>query len=431
MGGVVAASRRETAQSWLHNKQWDQIFILGGALLVPIPIIAFFALQSLGYSRGICEDLVTILVMVTVGGPHVFATYTRTFFNPRFRREDPGLFAGAFGVLAVVIGALIASAFFDARVLGRPPMQLVMTFFFFWAGIHIIQQNSYCLACYSKLDKTTAVARRRRLWNALDYLVMLGCLYPVAFFRMSMGNPADPTGLTANPDALTTSIVLGLTGSTEFADGYVFRIGKVVPVLPEFAMTSAFWMLITGLFLLVLVLFVFKSVREWSDGTIRWPRFLLVSTTAVVGIGVALMPNLDSSFQGFNAWHSFQYLGLVWLMNRRSYDAGETDSRFVGSISKPGRHWRYYLVALGATLAVIGLVVVLALLIQYFSGGKFLLLGYPEGAAPVEEGTGRTLYRPGSILMAYYMCGFSLLLIHYLHDGFFFFRTRYLVGKPD
>ncbi len=154
MGGIVAASRRETAQSWLHNKQWDQIFILGGALLVPIPIIAFFALQSMGYSPGICEDLVTILVMVTVGGPHVFATYTRTFFNPRFRREDPGLFAGAFGVLAVVVGAVIASAFFDARVLGQPPIQLVMTFFFFWAGIHIIQQNSYFLACYAKLDKT-------------------------------------------------------------------------------------------------------------------------------------------------------------------------------------------------------------------------------------------------------------------------------------
>ncbi len=144
-----------------------------------------------------------------------------------------------------------------------------------------------------------------------------------------------------------------------------------------------------------------------------------------------MMPNLDSSFQGFNAWHSFQYLGLVWLMNRRSYDAGETDSRFVGSISKPGRHWRYYLVALGATVAVIGLIVVLALLIQYFSSGKFLLFGYEAGAAPVEEGTGRPLYRPGSILMAYYMCGFSLLLIHYLHDGFFFFRTRYLVGKRD
>ena len=75
------------------------------------------------------------------------------------------------------------------------------------------------------------------------------------------------------------------------------------------------------------------------------------------------------------------------------------------------------------------MVVAVALLIQYFSSGEFLFLGHPEGAAPVEASTGRPLYRPGSILLGYYMCGFTLLLIHYLHDGFFFFRTRYLVGK--
>ena len=306
-----------------------------------------------------------------------------------------------------------------------------MTFFFFWAGIHVIQQNSYCLACYTKLDKAARATRRNRLWNSVDYLVMLGCLYPVAFFRMSMGNLADATGHTANPDALATQIVVGLTGSQRFANDYVFRIGNVAPVLPEFAMAAACWILISCLFLLVLGLFAVKTVREWRTGTIRWPRFLLVATTAVVGISVALMPNLDSSFQGFNTWHSFQYLGLVWLMNRRSSEAGEIDSRFVGSFSGPGRHWRYYFIALGATIVLIGLIIGVGLLIQYLSEGQFLLFGHADGAGPVEEGTGRPLYRPGSVLLAYYMCGFSLLLIHYLHDGFFFFRTRYLVTSPD
>ena len=428
MGGV--ALRQETRSGWLYNKQWDQIFIIGGALLVPIPIITYYVLQSLGYSRGVCEDLVTLLVMLTVGGPHVFATYTRTFLNPRFRRQDPGLFIGAFGVGAVVIGAVIASAFLDVEMMGRPPIQLIMTFFFFWAGVHVIQQNAYCIASYAKLDKTAKPDRRRRLWNGLDYVVMLGCLYPMAFFRMSMGSPGDATGRIANPEALATKIVVALSGSQEFANDYVFRIGRVAPVLPDFAMADAFWIGFTSLFALVLGLFVYKSIREWRAGTIRWPRFLLVTMTVVVGLSVALMPNLDSSFQGFNTWHSFQYLGLVWLMNRRSHDAGEIDSRFVGSFSGPGRHWRYYFVALGATVVVIGLVLGAGLLIQYFSDGKFLLLGYEEGQGPLNEGTGRPLYRPGSILLGYYMCGFSLLLIHYLHDGFFFFRTRYLVGKP-
>jgi hypothetical protein len=39
---------------------------------------------------------------------------------------------------------------------------------------------------------------------------------------------------------------------------------------------------------------------------------------------------------------------------------------------------------------------------------------------------GKPLYRPGSVLLAYYLLGFSFLLVHYLHDGFFFCRKRYL-----
>jgi hypothetical protein len=43
--------------------------------------------------------------------------------------------------------------------------------------------------------------------------------------------------------------------------------------------------------------------------------------------------------------------------------------------------------------------------------------------------SGVELYRPGAVLLAYYMVAFSLLLVHYLHDGVFFFRKRYVVGR--
>ena len=46
---------------------------------------------------------------------------------------------------------------------------------------------------------------------------------------------------------------------------------------------------------------------------------------------------------------------------------------------------------------------------------------------PVDD-SGQPLYRPGAVLLAYYMIAFSLLLTHYLHDGFFFFRRRYVVS---
>ena len=44
------------------------------------------------------------LVMVPLGGPHVFATYTRTFLNPRFAREDRTLLAVNAGVAVTRAG---------------------------------------------------------------------------------------------------------------------------------------------------------------------------------------------------------------------------------------------------------------------------------------------------------------------------------------
>ena len=85
-------------------------------------------------------------------------------------------------------------------------------------------------------------------------------------------------------------------------------------------------------------------------------RFQLVFWMVVLGSLVPLFPNLDTAFQGMNAWHSFQYLGLLWLMNRNSYDRGEIRNGFFDSLMQPGRHKRFYGVALLATFSVIALV---------------------------------------------------------------------------
>src|SRR5690606_18275070 len=230
--------------------------------------------------------------------------------------RERALFLGALAVLAIVVGAAVSSAFLQATIAGRPPMQLVLTFFFFWAGIHIVHQASYCAACYEvKKHGGARPDRARRLGNAVDYLLMLACLYPASFFRMSM-IPSGTGAAGANPDALATRIVTELSGSAAFADDYVFRIGRVMPVLPEFVRSEAFWIGVTAVYLTALVAFLVKSMRQARAGTLNRPRFTLVAATTAVGTVVPLFPNLDSAFQGFNAWHSFQYLGLVWLMNR-------------------------------------------------------------------------------------------------------------------
>lgn len=411
----------------LRSRSWDRIFVAGGAWLVPVPILAFYLCRWLGLSVPASEDVVTLLVMVPLGGPHVFATYTRTLLNPRFAREDRLLFAGMFLVVGLVVAAAVASAFFDVLLHGSPPIRYVLTFFFFWAGIHIVQQNAYVAACLGdKVAPAPAAPRPARWWGLVDYAVMLLALYPASLFRMSMVNLADPSMQSADPAALATRIVTALVGPG-FADQYVFRIGRVAPILPSFMTAPAFWIGITVLFAVAVALFVVKSARERREGRLQQQRYQLVSWMAVLGFLVPLFPDLDSSFQGMNAWHSFQYLGLLWLMNRKSQDRGEIKNRFFDSFMGEGRHWRFYLTALGGTLGLLVLVFGAGVIIQFASGGEFALFGH---ATPrLDPDTGRELFRPGAVLLAYYMIAFGLLLTHYLHDGVFFFRKRYLLER--
>tara|TARA_R110002072_G_scaffold243682_1_gene402781 strand:+ start:124006 stop:125277 length:1272 start_codon:yes stop_codon:yes gene_type:complete len=415
-GAAVAVSA--PAEQLLRNRTWDRWFTAGGAWLVPIPILAFYLFRSFGAGVSTAEDLVTLLVMVPLGGPHVFATYTRTYFNPAFRKQEPLLFWLGLCVPVLVVGAAVSSAFFDVLLAGAPPIRYVLSFFFFWAGIHIVHQHSYVASGYTM---GVAEAMRPR-WGWVDYAVMLLAMYPVSFFRMSMIG-ADPTMREANPDALATQIVLAITGSAEAADQYVFRIGRTAPLLPEFMMHPAVWIATTVLFVLAFGMFVCKSLRERREGTLIKHRFRLVLLMGVLGSTVPLLPNLDSAFQGLNAWHSFQYLGLAWLMNRRSYDKGQIRTGLFARTMHDGSHWRFFRTALGATLGAIAVMLLFAWLIASASDGRFAMFGH---AQPPLDDAGKPLYRPGAVLLTYYLLGFSFLLVHYLHDGFFFCRRRYL-----
>ncbi len=57
-----------------------------GAWLVPVPMIVWCALRAAGIASGVAEDLVTLVVMVALGGPHVVATFGRTLLEAAVMR---------------------------------------------------------------------------------------------------------------------------------------------------------------------------------------------------------------------------------------------------------------------------------------------------------------------------------------------------------
>jgi hypothetical protein len=96
-----------------------------------------------------------------------------------------------------------------------------------------------------------------------------------------------------------------------------------------------------------------------------------------------------------NAWHSFQYLGLVWLINTMRMQRGQLENKFVARLSGPkGAKW-FYAWNFGVTLMLLVFV-------------KSVVAWDPLGLEEAQY---------------YYMLTLSPLLIHYYFDTFVFLTS--------
>jgi hypothetical protein len=115
-----------------------------------------------------------------------------------------------------------------------------------------------------------------------------------------------------------------------------------------------------SLFLASLILFVGKSFWDYKRGAFNFPKTLLIGVTVVVSFLLPTAKELDIAFQGFNAWHSLQYIALAWWINHLRKAKREIGSPLVLGISGRERTILFYLSCLIPTLAFLGLIALLA-----------------------------------------------------------------------
>lgn len=394
---AIEIEQAPAVKGWIKSPTWDKRWIIFPALLAPLPpAIYYLSLYFLGrYSGmdaatrvGAAEDIVSLFVMVLVGGPHVWVTFTRTWLHPEFRRREKIWYVASFGVVPFVATMALSSEL---------TRKLLLTGFFFIASLHIIHQLSYVIRFYQDRDAARPSLRSR----LIDIGAVLFPLYPVSTFRMVMVNENSMAFAWA-------SQWFGL----EQARALKFNIGRAHPLLPDFILSDWFWMVNLAALLIALTLWTVKSVREHKAGILHKPKFMLICAAIGVGLFCPLWPNLDSSFQGFNLWHSLQYIALTWFITRFQISKGRKQHRFVSWLAADDRGGaKYYGVAFGIVVALIGLILGIAMILSHVQG-----VGMFGGSGEV----GTMSYRPGAILQAYYLFGFGLLLTHYFHDAFLF-----------
>jgi hypothetical protein len=338
----VSVGRNPDEGLWIRSRKFDLLFLTLSGALVFFPYLSYGFLQWLGASDATASLIVGLVVTLVVGGPHMYSTYLRTALEPRFRER--------YGFLAylpmIVIPVLVVIGALHAFL-------LLLTAFFFWASVHVTQQAQWISETYRR--KVTG--RVSMIDRVLDGAVILGALYTMAMYKFVEGR---------------------------------FALGESTLLFPSFLKHREVAVAFTVGFAALFVFYVYRTAAEIRRGEASVPRLLFMAFTVGLAFIIPLFDNLDVAFQGFNTWHSLQYLALTWFILSRNAERGAIGSSIAQKLAGTEKTGRFYAAMVLATLMAGGIYLVL------WKG-----LGFPQDKS-------------------YYVVVLTFLLIHYFYDHFLF-----------
>lgn len=350
-GALGETDRAEARPAWLNGPRWDLTWIIGSSVVVPFALLFVWG--------GISSDLLNLAVTLLIGGPHVFSTFLVTYLDPRYRgRHAPALTLLAAAVVSAVVCMTVVN------------FQVLLSFFIFAASFHVLQQNAWLADLY----RGRAGAREGTASRLIDYAMLFLSFYPIASYKLVRDD---------------------------------FLLSDVRILIPSLVKTEATYKAVSALFAAAVLLWSLKTIREARSGTLNRPKALLVGVTSFIAFLVpaaASGPRLELAFQTVNAWHSIQYLAIIWLVLAVRKRQGPPLPPRLAGLCGPGRATlRFYATCLGFTALLLATIVLLA------------------KTDPLRIST----------VQYYYMTVFSVLFIHYAFDGYFFLVSARPGTHPD
>jgi hypothetical protein len=380
----LSSSAAEPRNLWLHTRHFDLRFVTLSVVLVAGPYLAYLLLLNMGAllapltsalgttTDDLSRNFVNASVALLVGGPHMYATWTRTGLDRDFAAKHRRfLLAGL--IIPVIVTTL---ALFN--------LPLLLTIFFFWASIHVLHQIIFITSMYNQRQKSGQQFNLSLFSRLSDYAVILTALYPLAAWKIA-----------------NNSFAIGQNNLSEMVNQVLGIVGL--------STGPWMWLLAGGAFAIALTVWIAKSLAEYRQGTLHKPKTLFIGVTVTASFFVPALGNLDTAFQGMNVWHSFQYLALTWmLIHIRSQRGGLKNSPFVEKMAVDNKAAkRYYAFNIGLTVADVGLALVIFLVLWQVVGFSF--------DAAFDRG--------------YYIAVLSFLWMHYYQDHFLFVHPEAIEGK--
>jgi len=261
---ITTAQTRSLSLRWIIGARDDLVWFIGS-------VAASYALFAL-YVGGIVPLIPMVAAWaILIDAPHVFGTFSRTYFDREERQARGRLLWGSLAFFAV--GPLMVVA------------GLGLVFFFLaalWAYYHLVKQHYGFMVLYKKKNADLAPTD-----NALDRLFILFALsYPFVAFVAR-----DPEASARVPQQLAGGIA------------YLETI-----LLAATVIIAALWAL--------------RQLQRAVEGQpLNVPKYLLLAAVVPMHWLVLLtpMPHKPIAIVAIlTIYHNFQYHRLIWFHNRKS-----------------------------------------------------------------------------------------------------------------
>ena len=260
---ITDARPRALSMRWIISGREDLVWFIGS-------VLSSYALLLL-YVKGIVPLLPMVaLWAILIDAPHVFGTFSRTYFDRTERRNRARLLWGsllffAVGPLMVFLGAGLIFFFFAAL----------------WAYYHLVKQHYGFMVLYKKKNGDLAP-----IDNALDRLLLLFAFnYPfVAFIAQ------DPEAIARVPRGLQSSV------------------------------NSLASLLLAGTIVVGVIWIVRQSQRAIVGLPLNLPKYLLLAAAIPMHWIVLLtpMPHKPIAIVAIlTIYHNLQYHRLIWFHNQK------------------------------------------------------------------------------------------------------------------
>lgn len=272
-----------TKADWLASPSYDLVWVFGGAAL---------SLVACTLVLGFGASIVPIwwCWLLAFDGPHMAATYARTYLDPACWQKRRPLLLGSLVCLAA--GPLWL--FLSRRLGSELPFLGFLAGATLWAYYHVVRQHYGFVALYAASEQNAAPkATTRAALRARARWLYLGCAVPYAYFLSSHTRAAAAVGF--DPDLAASNALGWLAGATWLV--CLFALAAPLRRRPNQLAPSYAAVVVALMGLAFFVVAQQEPVYPASRGPDQ--DFLLV--------GVMI-----------SVFHNVQYVALVWRYQRGS-----------------------------------------------------------------------------------------------------------------